>query len=133
MGLSLGQEPVSEPRGKHSPCVHGACFGDRQHTDSCGLNSVSGGDRCCGGTEAGWRPGGPWAGVCGMGAGGVLQCQVVWKEFLSKDAIWTSLVARRLRLCTWTARSAASVPSPGSEISHAAGCGQTRQNKQTNI
>lgn len=58
MGLSLGQEPVSEPRGKHSPCAHGACFGDRQHTDSCGLNGVSGGDRCRGETEAGWRPGG---------------------------------------------------------------------------
>lgn len=58
MGLSLGQEPVSEPRGKHSPCAHGACFGDRQHTDSCGLNIVLGGDRCRGETEAGWRPGG---------------------------------------------------------------------------
>ena len=53
MGLSLGQELVSEPRRKHSSCAHGACFADRQHTDSCGLNNVSGGDGCCGGTEAG--------------------------------------------------------------------------------
>ena len=67
MGLSLGQELVSEPRRKHSSGAHGACVADRQHTDSCGLNNVSGGDGCCGGTEAGWRRRG--VGVGGGGGG----------------------------------------------------------------
>ena len=34
----------------------------------------------------------------------------------------------QLRLCTSTAGGAGSIPIWGNEISHAAGCGQTRQN-----
>ena len=83
MGLSLGQELVSEPRRKHSSCAHGACFADRQHTDSCVLNNVSGGDGCCGGTEAGWwRWGGGRREFEGREEGAILQCPVVRKELL---------------------------------------------------